>query len=132
DRLLLEHVGDLLQRAVGGDARARIGRGRHRIEALEVDEVFWVPHDDMVGVAAVALDAEGAHRQAQVLVVLLARLARAAALPRIARSPPCPTLTPRALGPPATPSPTVSCPMVSGRGMPRSLSESLPRPWPRS
>ena len=83
DRLFLEDVGDLLERAVGGDARARVGRRRHRIEALQVDEIFWMPHDDMVGITAVALDTEGPHRQAIILMILLAHFASAAALPGI-------------------------------------------------
>ena len=53
-----EHVGDLLERAVGGYAGARIGRRRHRVEALQVNEVFWVRHHDVVGIAARPEDAQ--------------------------------------------------------------------------
>jgi hypothetical protein len=74
---------DLLQRAIGGDAGARIGSGRDRIEAGKVEEIARMRHEDMVGVAAIAMDAETARLEAQVFVPGAAHLANAATDPRV-------------------------------------------------
>ena len=49
---------DLLQRAVGGDAGAGIGRRGDGIEPLQVQQIFRIRHRHVVGIAAVAIDAE--------------------------------------------------------------------------
>src|SRR6202790_1799734 len=73
---------DFLQRAVGGDAGARVRRGGDGIEALQVEEILWMRHDHVVGIAAIAIDAEGTGLDdAHVLVAAKTRLALAAAAP---------------------------------------------------
>ena len=48
----------LLRRGVGGDARAADGRGPLGVDPVERYEVLVVRHEDLLGVAAVALDAQ--------------------------------------------------------------------------
>ncbi len=49
---------DLLQRAVGGDAGTGIGRRGDGIEALQIQEILRMRHRHVIGIAAVAIDAE--------------------------------------------------------------------------
>ena len=59
---------ELLQRRIGRDARAGVGRDRDGIEPVERQEIFRIRHDDLVGIAAVAMNAEAARLHAEVLV----------------------------------------------------------------
>ena len=79
---IAQHLGrDFLQRAVGGQARARIGRGLHRRHVANVHQVARVRHQHMVGIAAGLEHAHGLAGQAQVFVATLAYAALAAAMP---------------------------------------------------
>ena len=74
---------DLLERAVGGDAGARIGRGKRRVDAGDIDEMFRMRHHAFFGVTAGTEDTERGRLRAIVLLVAQADVACAAAEPRI-------------------------------------------------
>ena len=82
-RLLLDHRAELLERRIGRHARAGVGRDRHGIEPVERQQVFRVRDDDLVGIAAIAMNAEAARLHAQVFGPGAADAADAAADPGI-------------------------------------------------
>ena len=73
----------LHQRAVGRDARAGVSAGLGFIEVAEIDEIARIRHQDMRGIAAVAIDAQRPRLVAHMLVARGAQAARAAADPGI-------------------------------------------------
>src|SRR5579863_8580609 len=76
----VERLLHLLQRAVGGDAGTGIRRSGDGIEPLQVDQIFRMRHRHVIGIAAVAIDAERAWLDdAHVLITANAGLALAAA-----------------------------------------------------
>src|SRR5262249_14735606 len=73
----------LLQRRIGGDARAGVSRSEVLWNAVIRQQVTAVRHDHMRAVPAGDPRAEGARAQAEQLLALLAHSAFAAADPRI-------------------------------------------------
>ena len=77
---VLQRRADLLQRAVGGDARAGERRGALRRQIADVEQIARMRHHQMIAVAAVARTRRGSSR-------LAAEIApRRAGRPRIRRS----------------------------------------------
>src|SRR5262249_25624436 len=81
DRLLLEERPHPLQRTIGGEAGAGIGRRLDRVERADVEEIAGVRRDDVVGIAARAEDAEKLRLEAELLLAAPAHRAAAAAEP---------------------------------------------------
>ena len=84
DRLTRQHVDrDLLERAVGRETGTGIGRHQRRIEIADVDQVACVRHQDLLGIAAMAMHAEKARGRTEILVAGQADRAFAAADPGV-------------------------------------------------
>ncbi|KAG1242775.1 hypothetical protein G6F68_016050 [Rhizopus microsporus] len=55
---------DLLERRIGGQARARVRRDLRRVQVADIDQVLGMRHHDVVSVAAGAVHAHRAAQQA--------------------------------------------------------------------
>ncbi|KAG1170459.1 hypothetical protein G6F35_017210 [Rhizopus arrhizus] len=74
---------DLLERRIGGQARARVRRDLRRVQVADIDQVLGMRHHDVVSVAAGAVHAQAGRRGAVVFHARYAGRALAAADPRI-------------------------------------------------
>ncbi len=82
-RLVLDDGAELLQRRIGRHTRAGVGRDRDGIEPVERQQIFRVRNDDLIGIAAVAMNAEAARLHAKIFVAVAADAAGSAADPGI-------------------------------------------------
>ena len=83
----LVRVGNLLQRAEGGDARTGERRRALRRKIADVEQVARMRHHQEVGIAAIRKHAEAAHGAAKIFIAPLARLAGPAADPWMGKPP---------------------------------------------
>ena len=81
DELVFQPPFRLAERAVGGEARARVGAGQLGRDIPEVEEVAGVRDDDVVRETAIQVRAQRARTVAEVLPVVVAEIAASATDP---------------------------------------------------